>query len=268
MTGPIITLTTDFGQGSPYVAAMKAVILGVNPEAQIVDLTHLVKPQDIREAAIILADVTPLFPTGSIHIAVVDPGVGSARAILYAEVGDQRYICPDNGLLSRLAKPELPPKLVAITNQQWFRQPISRTFHGRDIMAPAAAHLSLGLDPSKLGPPQTGLVQLEWPGAGKVADSTGGSQRIEGVVESIDSYGNLGTNISREMLADAPTDDTVVITCDEHETRGIFGAYADQPAMTLIALIGSNDRLELAIVDDNAQIMLGVQVGAKVEVTW
>jgi S-adenosylmethionine hydrolase len=259
---PLITLTTDFGEGSPYVAAMKGVILALNPQATIIDLTHAIGPQDIRQAAIALDEVTPLYPAGTLHIAVVDPGVGTSRAIVYAEIGDQRYIGPDNGLFSRLAARRPPTKIRAITERQWFRANVSSTFHGRDVMAPVAAHLSQGVDPDELGPPLTELMMLDWPGALKVAN------RIEGQVTAIDSFGNLITNITREMLAGVPTDDTVGVYCDEHETRCLFNAYADQPPMTLIALVGSNDCLELAIVDDSAAIMLGVAVGAPVEVRW
>ncbi len=259
---PLITLTTDFGEGSPYVAAMKAVILSINPEARLQDISHAVPPQNIRQGAIVLAETTPLFPTGTIHVAVVDPGVGTARAIVYAEIAQQRYICPDNGLLSNLASRQKPTKMRAVANEKWFRRPVAATFHGRDVMAPAAAHLSLGADPDELGPPLAQLVMIDWPGAVMTPN------RIQGQVTAIDSFGNLITNITREMLAAAPTDDRVGVFCDEHETRGIFTAYADQPAMTLIALIGSNDMLELAIVDDSAAIMLGVKVGAAVEVKW
>jgi S-adenosylmethionine hydrolase len=261
-SSPLITLTTDFGEGSPYVAAMKAVILSINPAVRLVDLSHAIAPQDIRQGALALADVAPLFPAGSIHVAVVDPGVGTARAIVYAEIGAQRYVCPDNGLLSRLAERDQPTRIRTVTDERWFRQPVAPTFHGRDVMAPVAAQLSLGLDPDQLGPPHPQLAPFSWPGAVKVAN------RIDGEITAIDSFGNLVTNITREMLAEAPTDESVGIFCDEHETRGIFNAYADQPPMTLIALIGSSDCLEIAIVDDSAKIMLGVNVGAPVQVRW
>lgn len=267
-TPSIITLTTDFGEGSPYVAAMKGAILAINPTVQLVDITHTIGPQQVRQAAIVLADTTPLFPPETIHVAVVDPGVGTSRAIVYVEIGQQRFVCPDNGLLGRLlqrdslAEHRLPSKIVRIVSKQFFRQPVAPTFHGRDIMAPVAAHLSLGVAPEELGPSVESLEALEWPGAVKVAN------RIEGEVVAVDSFGNLVTNIVRDQLEGVPTDTEVGIFCEEHETRGIFTTYADQPAMTLIALIGSNDQLELAIVDDNAAAMLGAQVGAKVEVRW
>ena len=259
---PLITLTTDFGEGSPYVAAIKGVILSINPAARIVDVTHAIPPQDIHRGAIVLDEVTPLYPPGTIHIAVVDPGVGTSRQIVYAEIAGQRYIGPDNGLFSRLAARQQPTKIRAITEERLFRRPVAPTFHGRDIMAPVAGRLTLGVDPDTLGPPLDALATIDWPGARKVAN------RIEGEVVAVDSFGNLITNISREMLAGAPTDETVGVFCDGHETRGIFKAYAEQPPMTLIALIGSNDCLEIAIVDDSAAIMLGVGVGAPVHVEW
>jgi S-adenosylmethionine hydrolase len=258
----VITLTTDFGTGSPYAAAMKGVLLALNPEATIVDLTHDIPPQDIRAGAIALADVSPLFPAGTLHIAVVDPGVGTARKIVYAEIGDQRYVCPDNGLLSRLASRENPSKLRCITAEKWWRSPVAPTFHGRDIMAPVAARLSLGLDPDELGPPLLELTTLDWLGAAKVAN------RIDGQVTAIDSFGNLVTSITRDQLAGVPTDESVTVACDDHETHGIFKTYAEQPQMTLIALIGSSDMLEMAIVEDSAAIMLGVRIGAPVQVRW
>lgn len=258
----IITLTTDFGPSSPYVAAMKGVILSINPEVRLVDISHAIPPQDVLAGAQVLAETTPLYPAETIHIAVVDPGVGTRRKIVYVEFPWGRYVCPDNGLLGRLAEHETPSKIVDVTAERFFRQPVAPTFHGRDIMAPVAAHLSLGLNPDELGPTVEKLTQLDWPGAAKLAN------RIEGEVVAVDSFGNLTTNITREMLADVPTDETVAIRCDEHETRSIFATYADQPAMTLIALIGSSDQLELAIVDDNAKIMLGVDVGTPVELYW
>ena len=258
----IITLTTDFGASSPYVAAMKGVILSIHADVRIVDISHTVPPQDVRAGAQVLAEITPLFPAGTLHVAVIDPGVGTSRKIIYAEIGGQRYVCPDNGLLGRLAAQETPFKIVQVNCGAYFRETVSSTFHGRDIMAPVAAHLSLGLDPEKLGPTETQLQTLDWPGAEKLAN------RIEGEIVSIDSFGNLVTNITREMLTDVPRDETVAVRCDDHETHGIFETYADQPEMTLISLIGSNDQLELAIVNDSAKIMLGVSVGTPVEVCW
>src|SRR5262245_45603248 len=127
MSAALITLTTDFGEGSAYVAAMKGVILSINPAVRIIDVSHAVPPQDVRQGAIVLADATPLFPAGTIHVAVVDPGVGTARKLVYAQIGSQQYLSPDNGLLSRLAAERKPTKMRSITADQWFRRPVAPT---------------------------------------------------------------------------------------------------------------------------------------------
>ncbi len=262
MTRSIITLTTDFGTGSPYVAQMKGVILSINPDAAMVDLTHEIPPQDVRQGALALENTALRFPPGSIHVAVVDPGVGTDRDIVYARIAERHFIAPDNGLIDRLARRTWPDRIVALSNPKYWLAGVSSTFHGRDIMAPAAAHLSLGLNANELGDAKSELVRLPWPEVQIVAD------KITGAIQSIDSFGNLITDITEEMLEGVPRDESVVVHCDEHETMGIFKAYADQPPMTLIALIGSSGHLELAIVDDSAKIMLGVAVGTPVEVTW
>jgi hypothetical protein len=262
MSRPIIALTTDFGTGSPYVAAMKGVILSINADVAIVDLTHAVPPQDIRNGALALAQVAETFPAGTIHVAVVDPGVGTERCLVYASIHGQHFVAPDNGVLDGLARHQTPDKIVVLTNPRYWRPEVSATFHGRDIMAPVAAHLSLGVDPDQLGDYQQKLTSLDWPEVHIVPG------RIDGSIQSIDSFGNLVTDITEDMLGDAPRDETVTIRCDEHETQGIFAAYGEQPPMTLIALVGSSGFLEMAIVDDSAKIMLGVAAGTPVTVTW
>jgi S-adenosylmethionine hydrolase len=258
----IITLTTDFGIGSRYVAAMKGVILSISPRATIVDISHAVPPRDIRAGAIVLAETATWFPAGTVHIGVVDPGVGSKRRVIYTEIGSQRFVTPDNGLVSRLALSRRPSKIFGVQEREYWLPEVSRTFHGRDIMAPVAARLSLGLAPEKLGPPLEQFVELPWAEVHRVPN------RIEGEVIEVDSFGNLITNITKAMLEGVPGGDSVVITCDEHETVGIFATFSDQPPMTLMAHVGSTGRLELAIVDENASAMLGVKVGAPVCVTW
>ncbi len=257
-----ITLTTDFGEGSRYVAAMKGVILSINPEARVIDLSHRVPPQDVRRGALVVAETAPLFPSATLHVVVVDPGVGTTRRLVYARLGAQHFVAPDNGVLSRLAATEPPSKIVRIDEPRFWLPRVSTTFHGRDILAPVAARLSLGLSPDELGQPLDSLVTLTWPEAEKVGN------RITGEVIEVDSFGNVVTNITREMLAGVPTDESVTVTCDEHATQGVFQTYSDQPAMTLIAVVGSGERLELAIVDDNASRMLGVSVGAPVVISW
>ena len=258
----IITLTTDFGTGSPYVAAMKGVILSINPEATIVDLTHAVHHQNIREGAVVLHDIARQFPDDTIHVAVVDPGVGTNREILAARIDRWTFIAPDNGLLSLLTSEIMPTQVVSLTNDAYWKKPVSATFHGRDIMAPVAAHLSLGIPLEEFGEPTETLRKLDWPRP--IAQPN----RVDGIVREVDSFGNLITNISVEMLAGHPTDSRACIVCDIYETWGIFHAYGDQPRGTLIALVGSNDFLELAIVGESASKRLGVRAGAPVTVAW
>ncbi len=258
----IITLTTDFGTGSPYVAAMKGVILSINPTVTLVDLTHEIPAQDVQGGAVVLDDVTERFPDDTIHVAVIDPGVGTERAIVYARIGTQHYVAPDNGLLSRLMVRSPASKLVRLANREYWLPEVSNTFHGRDIMAPAAAHLSLGLEPDRLGSPLDEIVELRWPQVRQTPT------RIEGQVLEIDSFGNLVTNITAEMIAGRPTDERVCIVCNIYETWGIYRTYADQLGGTFVALVGSNGRIELAVVGDAAAERLGISVGTPVVVSW
>ncbi len=258
----VITLLTDFGSGSPYVAAMKGVILSIHPAATIVDLCHDIPPQDIRRAALLLDEVADWFPPETIHVAVVDPGVGTSRAIVYARIGRQQFVAPDNGLLSRLAARTPPTKLIRLEDPAYWLPHVSTTFHGRDIMAPVAARLALGLDPDRLGPPLERLTALDWP------EPRPSPSRIDGVVIEIDSFGNLITNITADLLAGRPTDRRVCVVCNIYETWGIYQAYAEQPRGMLVALIGSGNRLELALVGDNAARRLSVGLGAAVTLAW
>lgn len=258
----IITLTTDFGSGSAYAAAMKGVILSIHPAATIVDITHDISPQDVRRAALLLDDATDWFPPETIHVAVVDPGVGTDRAIVYAQIGRQHFIAPDNGLLSRRAARTTPTKLIRLSDPAYWLAEVSTTFHGRDIMAPAAAHLGEGLDPDRLGPSLKRLTAIDWPEARRTP------ARIDGDVIEIDSFGNLITNITSDMLVGRPTDRRACIICNIYETWGVYRAYAEQPRGTLIALIGSSGRLELALVGDSASRRLGIGVGSPVTVAW
>jgi S-adenosyl-L-methionine hydrolase (adenosine-forming) len=259
---PIITLTTDFGSGSHYAAAMKGVILSICPAATIVDLSHDIPPQDIRGAALLLDNAADWFPADTIHVAVVDPGVGTDRAIIYARIGRQQFIAPDNGLLSRLAARTPPSKIVRLTDPAYWLERVSTTFHGRDIMAPAAAHLALGLDPDWLGTPFAPLTTIDWPEPQQRAE------RLDGAVIEIDSFGNLITNLTADMLVGHPTDRRACVVCNIYETWGVYSSYAEQPRGTLVALIGSGGRLELALVGDSAAKRLGVGVGSPVTLAW
>lgn len=259
---PIVTLTTDFGEGSRYVGAMKGVLLDLNPELTIVDITHSVPAQNVVQGAIVLDEATRYFPPGTIHVAVIDPGVGTQRSILYAEIAGHHYVLPDNGLLTCLAQRAKPSNMRVVNNSEWWREGVSHTFHGRDVMAPVAARLSRGDDPTELGPECFELVRIPLTQANCVAG------KIEGEVIEVDSFGNLITNITAEMLTEVPREETTRVHAGGHETFGIYTAYGDQPPMTLIALVGSGDKLELAIVDDSAKLMLGLGVGTPVTVEW
>jgi hypothetical protein len=259
---PIITLITDFGSGSPYVAAMKGVILSLNPAVTLVDITHDVPAQDIRYAAIVLDDVSDRFPGGTVHVAVIDPSVGTDRALVFARIGRQGYLAPDNGLLSRLARHTPPAKIVRLTEPDYWLHPVSATFHGRDILAPVAARLSLGLEPDHLGLPMERLVMLDWPDARRTPG------RIEGAVLLVDSFGNLVTNIGAEILPDPADAARARIFCRGHLAAGVSRAYDDSSQGTLVALVGSSGRLELAAVGGNAAAAIQAGPGDQVILTW
>ena len=169
---------------------------------------------------------------------------------------------PDNGLLTRLLRQQEASAIISLDKPEYWLKGVSATFHGRDIMAPVAAHLSLGLDPKLLGRPHRAPTTLDWP------DVRQESGRIRGVVDGIDSFGNLLTNITADMFATRPTDERVVIVCGIYETWGIYRAYSELPLGTLVALVGSTGHLELAVVGDNAAERLGLQIGTPVVMAW
>lgn len=256
---PLITLTTDFGEGSPYVAAMKGVILSINAAARIVDLSHAIPPQNIRAGALALADTVPWYPQGTIHVAVVDPGVGTARALIYAEIDEQRFVGPDNGLFSLLAREHRVAGVRTLTNREHWLTTVSNTFHGRDVMAPVAAHLSLGLDPALLGPPQPKLVEIEWPAP--VAQGN----VLRGEVIAIDSYGNLITNIHRADF-NPPVQVRLLVDSTLIDAE-LVSTYGQRAPGVAVALVGSSGRLEIAVVQGNAAGQFKAGVGATVSVS-
>jgi S-adenosylmethionine hydrolase len=258
----IITLTTDFGRDSSYVAAMKGVIFSINPAAMIVDISHAIAPQNIAEGAFMLGEATRWFPPNTIHVAVVDPGVGTDRKIVYASVGNQRYVCPDNGLLSYVCHERQPHQVVEVTNRSLFLPEVSPTFHGRDIMAPVAAHLSLGLLPEKLGPRFDRLNLFEWPRSRRLVNC------ITGRIMFADSFGNLITNVRREDLPSDVRPANFVVEAARQRFAGIVNTYADSPAGAPVALYGSSGLLELAIVQGNAARQLQIPLGDDISIRW
>jgi S-adenosylmethionine hydrolase len=260
MARSIITLTTDFGTDSPYVAQMKGAILSINPEAVLVDITHGLPPQDIRQGALVLEEVTPRFPPASIHVAVVDPGVGTPRRILCAEIQDRYYIAPDNGLLSRLVRRDPHSRIFALSNPEAWCARLSATFHGRDIMAPVAAHLSLGERVETLGETVGDMQELAWP------EVTSQGDRLEGTILAVDSFGNLITNITQDDLPAASRLECAEVRCAGRIVSGIIRTYGERPPGSLVALFGSGGRLEIAVVNGSAANKLQAGVGDAVAV--
>jgi S-adenosylmethionine hydrolase len=261
MADPIMTLTTDFGDGSHYVAAMKGVILGINPAARLVDLSHRIPPQDVRQAAYVLAQAVPSFPPEVLHVVVVDPGVGTARAVLHVRVAGHRLLVPDNGCWTWLAgAADQPPVIHRLTESRYWRQPVSATFHGRDIFAPVAAHLSLGVPVSEIGAPATAWVALER------EPLVLGRCRVVGVVVFVDDFGNLITNIPRGILARLAPHPATVSVAGRDIARWVR-TYGEVEPGTVVALFSSSDHLEIAVNEGNAARLLGAGVGAGVTVS-
>jgi len=261
MARPLITLTTDFGTSSPYVAQMKGVILSLCREVDLIDITHAVGPQNIREGAIVLADTTPRFPPGTIHVAVVDPGVGTSRRLLYAEIGQQRYVAPDNGLVSFLINQALPQRLIALENREYWLPENSHTFHGRDILAPVAAHLARGVDPALLGPPLDACVMLDAILPQKSVSN------VTGEVLYVDSFGNLITNIARNDVENLGDLARLSVQCQGHTIHGLIPTYAAAMPGEVVALFDSQGRLEIAVVGGHAARELAATVSAVVRVS-
>jgi Uncharacterized conserved protein len=257
----LITLTTDFGTGSPYIAQMKGVILTLCRDVDLIDITHAIGPQNIREGAVVLADTTPYFPPGAIHVAVVDPGVGTARRLIYAEIREQRYVAPDNGLLSFLIRHKPPRRIVAIENGAFWRTKPSNTFHGRDILAPVAAHLALGVDPVQLGPALDTCVMLD------AALPQKSRKGVRGEVLYVDSFGNLITNLTRDDFSDLGDMARLTVECAGRAIRGLIPTYGAAIPGELVALLDSQGRLEIAVSGGHAASELAVGMGQAVLVT-
>jgi S-adenosyl-L-methionine hydrolase (adenosine-forming) len=260
MTNRLVTLTTDFGTASPYVAAMKGVLLGVDPTVRIIDLTQEIPPQDVRFAAYFLAAALPYFPAPLLHVVVVDPGVGTERAILYVEVGDCRLLVPDNGCWTFLPDGGRTPFVVRVTERRYWRETVSDTFHGRDIFAPVAGHLCLGVEPTLLGKVVTEWVRLPR------SEPKRERNKITGEIVFVDHFGNLITNIPRGMMADIPTKRRVVVGGVAIED--CVRTYGEAAVGALVALHSSEGCLEVAVAQGNAAKRLGVGVETAVVVEW
>jgi S-adenosylmethionine hydrolase len=248
----IITLTTDFGTRDAFVGVMKGVILRINPDARLVDITHEIEPHNIAQAAFVLANAVPYFPPDAIHLVIVDPGVGSARRALAAQVGETFFVAPDNGVLSFVLRPS--SSVVHLNNTAYFLPRVSTTFHGRDIFAPVAAHLSLGVPLTALGTPIDDWVQLP------LERATRHDDHIIGRVVYIDRFGNAITNIGEEMLEGFDRA-RLVVRIGAHTLRGIHATYADASPGDALALVSSSWRVEIAVREGNAAQVLSICVG-------
>lgn len=253
----IITLTTDFGLQDYYVSAMKAVMLGIAPDARFVDISHEIPSQDIMAGSWVLKNSAMLFPPDTVHVVVVDPGVGTDRDAIALRIEDQYFVGPDNGIFSILTE-QKNYKAIRLANKKFWGDKASNTFHGRDIFAPVAAHLSNGVNFDELGEPVDELVTYRW--AEPIADKDG----LQGWVIHIDKFGNLITNLSASMIESVIGDKSVKIyvgntILDEIVTT--FGSVLEgEPA----AFIGSSGMLEIGINKGDAREMLGVQKGAQI----
>jgi len=270
--GAIITLTTDFGLTDAYVAAMKGVILSINPEVKIIDICHTIKPQNILQAAFVLGMAYQFFPRKTIHVVVVDPGVGTERQAIILRTPSADFVAPDNGVLSyviqhSLAKPVgdkvslqqvgLGPGLeaITITKPQFWRSPVSPTFHGRDIFAPIAARLSLGFPPIDFGGAISSVVMLPLPHPYQAPDGS-----LVGHILHIDNFGNLITNIKSNDLPQ--TKRAITIEVGNQLISGLSRTYTE--GRGLLALIGSSGYLEVSLKGGSAHALLNAEVGDEV----
>jgi len=258
-SGAIITLTTDFGYQDYYVSAMKAVILGIAPNVRLVDVSHAIPPQDVMAGAWVLKNTAFLYPEQSIHLAVIDPGVGTSRKPIVVRLNNHFFVGPDNGLFSLLGSTD-DAEAFEITNPTYMGSPISPTFHGRDIFAHCAAHLANGVAIESFGPPLEQLFTYRW--AEPIADKEG----IQGWVVHIDAYGNLITNIPGSLLNGKY--EGFKIYAGTSILNKIVQTYGEAEPGDAVAYIGSSDMLEIAVNMGNASELLNITKGAPVSIVY
>lgn len=258
---PIITLLTDFGASDYYVGAMKGVILNINPEAEIIDITHDAAAHDILDAAFTLAQVYRYYPSRTVHVVVVDPGVGTQRRPILASGDNHYFIAPDNGVLSFIYPQQEKLTVREITSEHYFLTPVSQTFHARDIFAPAAAYLSKGLEPYQLGEEITDYVRLQVPQPQALS-----AKSCKGMVLKIDRFGNAITNIGRPEVPALFGDETPAfkLKVGDKEVSKLVRAYAEGGQDEVFAILGSSGFLELATNRGGAAKLLGINRGAEV----
>lgn len=257
MDAKLITLITDFGHKDPFVGIMKGVIFGINPNASTIDLSHGIPPQDLMAAALVLRYAAPFFPSGTIHIAVVDPDVGSKRRPLLIGSEGCCFIGPDNGILSLALEGKKVSRMIELSNQSYHLKPTSATFHGRDIFAPVAAYLSLGVPPQDFGEPVNDFARLAWPQVTKTKGA------LLGKVIYIDGFGNLITNIHDRDLSPFQAEKLTVSVAGV-TIRGLAPHYSSGEEKSYAALINSWGLLEISSFKGNAQLLCGAKIGDKV----
>jgi S-adenosylmethionine hydrolase len=256
-----IFLVTDFGLTDTYVGIVKAVILGIAPEARIVDLTHEIPPQDVRAGAFALLMTVQYLPENAVVLAVVDPGVGTARRPRAVQMGGRTLVGPDNGLLSWAVPDPTAAEIIVLDQPQFWLPSVSSTFHGRDIFGPVAAHLACGVSQTRLGTPTDAMVTIPFPAPLIVRDAFGQVEQVTGEIIHVDRYGNLISNL---RPSDLPEQAWVII---EHETISrITHTYQAGGPARLVALIGSVGLLEIAVPNGNASAFLEAGVGAPVTI--
>ena len=258
----VISLITDFGLKDNFVGVIKAVILKINPSAGIIDICHEVKPQDITEAAFLLMSSYNYFPSGTVHLAVVDPGVGSGRKKILVKTKNYFFIGPDNGILSLALKKETPLKIIQITNQRYFLKPVSNTFHGRDIFAPVCAYVSKDkYNIERFGRRIKSFKELELPKVNMTPNS------LTGEIIYIDRFGNLISNIDKNILENFVKNKKFKIDIKGRTIDRLSSSYSEGSYLKLIALMDSFNYLEIALNCSSARDYLGVDKGAKIKIT-
>ncbi len=255
----LITLTTDFGSQDHYVGVLKAVILSIAPDSRLIDISHEIPPQDIMAGAWVVRNSAMLFPPDSVHLVVVDPGVGTQRKPIAMQIENQYFVGPDNGIFSLIAD-QYEHRAVELTEPSFWRPNPSKTFHGRDIFAPVAAHLANGTELSKIGNPLESLETYRW--AVPISDKDG----IQGWIVHIDRYGNLITNIPEEMIAEAGERSKLKIYVGNTILNNLVDTFGEVPEGEPVAYIGSAGMLEVAINKGDAHEMLGVEKGAQISI--
>jgi S-adenosylmethionine hydrolase len=260
VSAKIITLTTDFGLKDPYAAEMKAAILGLCPNAAIVDITHGIEKFNIRMGAYVLASAAPYFPNGTIHVAVVDPGVGTRRRPILIQTQRGSFIGPDNGLLVLPAENQGISHIHEITNPRLMLPRVSSTFHGRDVFAPAAAHLANGVHPAEFGPEIRDAVKPEF------TKVTSRKDALVGEVLHVDNFGNIITNIGEKEAARIRMKKVINVELSTRKLRlKLCKAYGEAKPQEPIALIGSHNHLEIALNQSNAAAQFGIKPGDKIK---